>query len=743
MEQKDPSNIHFELATAFVNQTGRHIFLTGKAGTGKTTFLRFIRENGYKKTAVAAPTGVAAINAGGVTLHSLLQIPFNQFVPTFSTGWDSGLLNRNTILRQLKMSSEKQELLRELELLIIDEASMVRADLLDAADTILRYVRQQPQQPFGGLQVLYIGDLYQLPPVVKEGEWNLLKEYYESPYFFDAQVMKETPLVYIELDKIYRQQDATFVNILNNIRNNTVTTADLDLLHQRFKPNFEAPADDFYITLTTHNFKAGQINQEQLQELNTLSHRFEAALEGDFNENSYPAEKLLELKKGSQVMFIKNDTNEPKRYFNGKIGVVDSIEKDEILIRFAGEKGLIKAEKETWENIRYAYNKDSDSVEEEKLGSFTQYPLRLAWAITIHKSQGLTFTRAIIDAGSAFAAGQVYVALSRLTDMEGLVLHTRIQQGAIFTDHRIERVLQYAASNETLQTLLQTESREYAGQLLLRVYDWQKMVREFADFHNDMDGRQIPEREKAMGLSHGFTQQVLQQQQTCEKFVPQLEDLLRQSQQQNEYGQLHDRVSKAAQYFEPLIKNMQQQIEQHIQEYRVKSKTKKYIRSLYGLRAVVQQKQKQLYQSQVLTQSLAGGGLPDYTAFKTKVIEKEKNDIAQTEQELAPKKKTVKGETKLMSLQMFQDGKSITEIALFRSLTNGTIEGHLTAFIETGEVTIEQLVKPEKMKQITAAMDELGEVASPALKEKLGADFSYGEIRAVQTYLKWQKAAGQ
>jgi hypothetical protein len=738
MNSTDSSNQLFELAAAFVNQTGRHVFLTGKAGTGKTTFLKFIRDDSYKKIAVAAPTGVAAINAGGVTLHSLLQIPLQQFVPVYSTGWNSGLLNKNTLLKQLRISSEKQNLLRELELLIIDEASMVRADLLDAADTILRHVRQRYNEPFGGLQILYIGDLYQLPPVVKDGEWNLLKEHYESPFFFHAQVMRETPLVYIELDKVYRQQDEQFVEVLNAIRTNTVTEAQLEILHKRYQPHFEAAENDHYITLTTHNFKAGQINQEKLKGLNTLLHRFEADVEGDFGEHLYPAEKTLELRKGAQVMFIKNDTQEPRRYYNGKIGVIESIENGDILISFAGERLPVKATRETWENIQYHYNKEKDSVEEERKGAFLQYPLRLAWAITIHKSQGLTFTKAIVDAGAAFAAGQVYVALSRLTGLEGLVLQTRISAGAIFTDARIKDVGSHEKPLAALHELLQTESRAFAAELLLRVFDWQKMAQTFHEFAQGSGQRQLPEKEKAAAWAQQCLQEVRQQQQTSEKFLPQLETLLQQAQQNNQYGPLNDRIEKAAAYYQPQLDSLLKELYQHLNEYRVKSKTKKYIRQLFELRGAILQKQKQLHQALVLTQSLSKGILPNYTAFKSLPSELAPPPEMIVAETAANAKKPPKGETKHISLALFKEGKTIMQIALFRSLTPGTIEGHLTTFIATGEVSIADLVTPEKQTQIEAAIKELGEVSSTLIKEKLGADISYGEIRAVQAYVKWK-----
>ncbi|HEY6899423.1 MAG TPA: AAA family ATPase, partial [Puia sp.] len=436
----DPHNPIFQIAVQYINQTSRPVFLTGKAGTGKTTFLKYIRENSFKKMAVVAPTGVAAINAGGTTMHSFFQLPFGPFLPVPRYGWNENAPNftdPNSLFKNIRFNASKRELLQELELLIIDEISMVRADMLDAVDFILRHFRQQPLQPFGGIQVLYIGDLYQLPPVVSKTEWNLLQEHYASPFFFDSKVVRTQQPVYLELDKIYRQNEAEFIDILNKVRSNRISADHLERLNDYYQPDFIPSKHDNYITLTSHNHKADSINQEQLASLPGRSHSFEASITGEFSDKSLPAEKTLTLKEGAQVMLIKNDKGEVRRYFNGKIGTIRSIKDDKLTITFPDEPDELTLEKETWRNIRYQYDKDEDKIEEEELGTFRQYPIRLAWAITIHKSQGLTFEKAVIDAGESFAAGQVYVALSRLTDLKGLVLRSRITPGAIRTDPHI------------------------------------------------------------------------------------------------------------------------------------------------------------------------------------------------------------------------------------------------------------------------------------------------------------------
>ncbi len=474
----DTSNTLFQLAADLINQSNRNIFLTGKAGTGKTTFLKYIRENCPKQMAVVAPTGVAAINAGGVTIHSFFQLPFSPFIPApkgFSRNDSS--VNRHNLISRLRFSNEKRKVLQQLELLIIDEISMVRCDLLDAIDTVLRHFRRRPYERFGGVQVLFIGDMYQLPPVVKNEEWSLLAEYYDSPYFFDSHVIKEEQPLYIEFNKIYRQSEERFINVLNQVRNNELDEDGLSILESSYRPVFKRTNNDGYIVLTTHNDQARNINTAELQRLITSAHSYQAEIDNDFPESSYPADETLYLKEGAQVMFIRNDTaDRGKRYFNGKIGTITRLEEDKIFVTCTDEDFEIGVEKEQWENIRYTLDKTSQTMKEEVLGTFSQFPLRLAWAITIHKSQGLTFENAIIDAGEAFAPGQVYVALSRCTSLDGMVLKSRLRINSMLTDQRIVRFSQKISSSQTLQDELQIARRHYQQKILLSTFDFRIAV---------------------------------------------------------------------------------------------------------------------------------------------------------------------------------------------------------------------------------------------------------------------------
>ena len=424
----DTQNKEFQDALNLIQYTRQSVFLTGKAGTGKSTFLRYICEHTKKKHVVLAPTGIAAINAGGSTLHSFFKLPFYPLLPDnpdFS-------LQRGRIHEFFKYTKPHRKLLEELELIIIDEISMVRADIIDAVDRILRVYSRNLREPFGGKQILLVGDVFQLEPVVKGDEREILNRFYPTPYFFSARVFNQIDLVSIELQKVYRQTDATFVGVLDHIRNNTVGATDLQLLNTRYGTQIEESEADMYITLATRRDNVDHINDKKLAELPGEPVTFSGEITGDFPESSLPTSQELVLKPGAQIIFIKNDFD--RRWVNGTIGIIsgfDPFEETLYVITDDGKECDVK--RESWRNIRYKYNEEKNQIEEEELGTFTQYPIRLAWAITIHKSQGLTFSRAVIDfTGGVFAGGQAYVALSRCTSLEGIQLKKPVSRADVF-----------------------------------------------------------------------------------------------------------------------------------------------------------------------------------------------------------------------------------------------------------------------------------------------------------------------
>lgn len=446
-----------------VEKTNRSLFITGKAGTGKTTMLRSIVSRKFKKTIVVAPTGVAAINAEGVTIHSFFQLPIRPLLPTPEA--------RRWLFSEQQVRSSRRELFRELELLIIDEISMVRADVLDAIDAVLRYYRRKPDVPFGGVQVVMFGDLYQLPPVVTDVEWGMMSSYYRSLYFFDSLVVAEIRPAVVELDTIFRQSDAGFINLLNELRNNQMTAKSFEMLGGRYQPDFQLKDDDDRILLTTHNAKADEVNIRELGKLKSKSTLFTAVVEKEFPEKSYPTDFELELKEGAKVMFVMNDKQTPRRYYNGMIGRIVEIDGDSVYVDCDNYPDTIEVGRETWENKSYKLNKATNEIEETLLGTFAQIPLRLAWAITIHKSQGLTFDKVVIDSAAAFAAGQVYVAFSRCRSLEGIVMTTMVNASSLRVDQRVAAYCATAMTESGFKQLLEDDKRAYRKVLMLDLFD--------------------------------------------------------------------------------------------------------------------------------------------------------------------------------------------------------------------------------------------------------------------------------
>lgn len=828
----DASNEIFRIAAELVIQSTRDVFLTGKAGTGKTTFLKYIREQCPKQMAVVAPTGVAAINAGGVTIHSFFQLPLSLFIPEvkrFSNDREVAV-NRHSLISRLRVTKEKIRVMQQLELLIIDEISMVRCDMMDAIDTVLRHVRKKPHERFGGVQLLMIGDMFQLPPVIKDQDWNILSEFYKSPYFFDSAVIREEPPMYIEFDKIYRQSEERFIRMLNQVRNNELDGEGLMILQSRYQPHFKRKADDGYIILTTHNETARNTNTEQLGKLNTRSFVYKAEIEGDFPDTAYPAEEVLLLKEGAQVMFIKNDSDRSKRFYNGKIGIVTGLEEDKIVVKCKDEADEIEVRKERWENIRYTLNGSNRQMEEAVLGSFGQYPLRLAWAITIHKSQGLTFVKAIIDAGRSFAAGQVYVALSRCTNLEGMVLQSEIQARNLFTDQRIVRFSKNITTSEKLNAELTAARRNYREKLLLLMFDFRPAVDNANEVSKYVAANVSSFNAQAILWITDLFQRINLLQEMAEKFHVWLRGQFKLPVSLEENTLLLDRTMRAAEHFvkelgsvidhlqrAPVVSDSKlhaKEFNDWLKEIFVELAVKRHLLEGYNgnldaeswhrrkkkfvlppfmvnaYAAVSEPKTDapypELYQqlrklrdsicaskdtpiymvagsntldemTRYLPQSLSElrkiSGFGDTKAarygqdFLNIILEYSKaNNLLSRIHEKPVKKERKSGtglrkgkvDTKAESLRLYKEGNSVEGIAKERSLTVQTIESHLVYYVSRGEINIEELVSRDKLILIESAIQKCSDGSITSIKESLGSDIGFGEIRLAVAWKKYQ-----
>ena len=742
----------------FINQTNRSIFLTGKAGTGKTTLLKEIINSTHKNCVVVAPTGIAALNAGGVTIHSMFQLPFGGFIPDVTV--DAQFSNtvkfetKATLRRHFKMSGTKKAVIQKMELLIIDEVSMLRADLMDAIDYMLQSVRKK-KQPFGGVQLLFIGDLLQLPPVIKDDEWKILRKYYSGKFFFHSHVVQQNPPLYVELSKIFRQSDETFIELLNNLRNNKITTENIQFLNKYVQPNFDLKANKGYITLTTHNNKADTINEQSLKDLDGISKTYNAKIVDDFPDKIFPLDESLELKIGSQVMFIKNDLSFEKNYFNGKMGFVKSLSNDEIWVNFPEENKTIEVERYEWQNIRYLVNEMTKEIEEEVLGTFVHYPIKLAWAITVHKSQGLTFDKAALDVSRVFLPGQAYVALSRLRSLEGLILLSPIQMNGISNDDDVMNYSTNKASTELLQNELRNQTKFYLYNYLKNSFDWVELAQEWRNhkysyIDSDVSAKSKHKKWAAEQLEH--CEALLD---PAKKFMSQLDKIFHE--ENIDYNFINERIQAAYGYFFEKLDTLEYQILYKIEEIKRIKLVKQFYQELILLEELQTNAVLRLMKAKKLIktvleeiildkQSLNSEEIKNYKRIKTERVAEDfkKNHVNLIEETedlsyYQPKEKKAKKETKKPTTQityeLWVEKNSIEEIALLRKLTTATILGHFTKLVQDKAVDIKELFPEDKLKKLSELFKSYKEESLSPMKEQVGDQFSWEELRLFKASL--------
>lgn len=735
-------------AIQFINSTASHIFLTGKAGTGKTTFLKNLAARTHKQLTIVAPTGIAALNAGGVTIHSQFLLPFGMFVPDRNTGSDfnqnANFYTAHMLAQKHPLNSIRKQVLRSIDLLVIDEVSMLRADLLDAIDARMKAARGNYSQSFGGVQLLLIGDLYQLPPVVKREEEMILRNHYNSAWFFESKALKQDGFVYIELDKIFRQNDEIFIDLLNNLRNNRTTKADIDELNKHYKTPEEIQDIREVITLTTHNYKADELNNRALRQLETSSHILHANIEGEFPESMYPVLERLELKVGAQIMFTKNDTAE-RVYFNGKLATVKSIVGNEVVVELAGSGTSYTLKKEIWQNKRYTIDSSTQEIEDEVIGTFEQYPVKLAWAITVHKSQGLTFDKAIIDVSEAFADGQVYVALSRLRSLDGLIIRTRIDPNVISTDKQIVAFTSVNNQPETLAEKMKVKQKEYLQHLITKTFDFEALVKECAYIQRKQKETLDFEEETMKPVPELLNSALLNERENTAKFRRQLLSLL----QANDIVQLRERIKKGSEYYRTFLQEEAGKLLMHIEETRQKKRIKTYLNTLIDLDQLYGKKLEEVDKALCLAESILEGKYEfDFSslreqraAVRAKILEeiRAKLQIPGAKQKKGKGKKRKKDEpsTYDVTLKLLESGMTVGEIAAERSLAESTIEGHLAKAVEEARISIFKFMNIEQVSTIEAAVKAMPEdFSSRDLYAALEGKFNYGQLRAVLSHMR-------
>lgn len=702
------------IAKQFVMETDRNVFLTGRAGTGKTTLLHEIIDQTEKNFVVVAPTGVAAINAGGVTIHSFFQLPITAFIPSNEYVDLTIANNRTSLGKHMRVRRDKRKIFQELELLIIDEISMVRADLLDAIDYVLRRYRSD-SRPFGGVQLLVIGDLFQLTPVVRHNIWPLLSPYYQHPFFFDSLAWKESDVVKIELKKIYRQHDPIFIDILNNIRNGLRQQSDVDRLNLNFKSD---PDNSGKITLTTHNRKADAINKEELNKLPGKEYKYKAQVSGKFNPSAFPTEESISLKEGSQVMFIRNDSE--GLYYNGKLAEVISIDKKGgIIVKLENSTTELVLTKTEWTNKKYAINETTNKIESEDIGSFTQYPVKLAWAVTVHKSQGLTFDQAIVDLEDTFAAGQLYVALSRCRTLDGLILSSKVRPANIITDPIVLRYSEDTSLSSDIDNLLLNAKKAYNERKIIDAFDLNSLLGQTNEYQDELVREEVPRVAKLMGHISDIQDELRSLIKVSRNFRHQLTNLFADRKVSNiGYDQVIERCDKAIYYFSKEIYDRPlNTLKNSFNKYTDEIKDRKYNRLTYDLMDDMKDKINKLYNIQIDGKIVYKGEKIQLTSSKSK----------------KPKKKI--GETYDISLAMLNDGMSLEDIAKERGLVIGTIRAHMTKWLRSGDVKIDQLMDQKRVEDIAKHIDLKKEQSSAELVNKIPFRIEYEELRWVRAWM--------
>ena len=741
----------------FINQTNKSVFLTGKAGTGKTTLLKEIIKTTHKNTAVVAPTGIAALNAGGVTIHSLFQLPFGGFIPDTSAPQFANsikLESKSTLARHFKMSAQKRNVIRNIELLVIDEVSMLRADFLDAIDFMMQSVRRN-KQPFGGAQVLFIGDLLQLPPIVKPEEWQILSKYYQGKFFFHSHVVQHNPPLYIELDKIYRQTDSEFIEVLNNLRNNTITKEDLSILNQFVNPDFDFKNNPGFITLTTHNNKADSINYEALKDLKDKKFTYKADIVDDFPEKIFPVDQDLELKVGAQIMFIKNDLSFEKNYFNGKMGIIKHLSEKEIIVNFPEEDKSIEVERYEWQNIKYKVNENTKEIQEEVLGTFTHFPIKLAWAITVHKSQGLTFDKAALDVSRVFQPGQAYVALSRLRSLKGLVLLAPIQMNGLSNDSDVMLYAEQKATEEYIQKSLEQETKNYLFKYLQATFDWQDLAQEWRN-HRFSYKEEAPKSPKAKYAKWAEIQsnKIDNLVNPAQNFIKQLNNIF--SKEQFDIQYVNERFLAAHSYFFNDLDRMVYELLLKIDEIKRIKKVKTFYDELNDLEDSQTKTVQRLMKAKLLMEIVVSGKeitkgnliseeILSYKTNKNKQIRElniVKPGVFDVDPDLSyyePKTKKPKESKKPtieITLEIWKNNKNIAEIASERKLTQTTIYGHLVKLIEQNYIELSEVLSVEKIIQLKTLFKYFKGESLSELKETVGDKYTWEELKLYKAQLK-------